>query len=257
MISHKHTDRSPSFVEQIDPRVKFFSLLILSLQIFVFASPTPMIAVLLVLALALASARIPFSLLLKRLTSVSIFVVLILALNTFTVNGDVLFQFMGMYATREGLSKGALLSARIILLLAAATIFVRTTPIPVMIDGIEVTLRPLRKRFGAIIQVLTVSLNFVPMLIQSAQQIKKAQIARGAEPDRNILRQLRFAISAAIPLLAMSLRSSEHLALAMESRCYDPLAERSHYSQLRIAPRDWVTASFMIVQFLFGVTTLR
>lgn len=257
MISPKHTDRNPSFVEQLDPRLKFFSLLVLALQIFAFTSITPMIAAFLVLVLAIGSARISFSSLLKRMTSVSVFVILIIAVHTFTISGDVVFQFMGMYATREGLIQGALLSARIVLLLVAATVFVRTTPIPSIIDGIEMTLRPIRKRVGAIIQVLTLSLNFVPMLIQSAQQIKKAQIARGAEPDRNIIRQLGFAFSSAVPLFAMSLRSSEHLALAMESRCYNPLAERSHYSRLRMVPRDWLTACFVVVQFLISVTAFH
>jgi energy-coupling factor transport system permease protein len=136
------------------------------------------------------------------------------------------------------------------LLLAGATVFVRTTSVVSMIDGIETSLHPLRRQLGPIIQVLTIALNFVPLLIRSAQQLKTAQLARGAEPDKNLIRQIRFAISASVPLFVTTLRSSEQLALAMESRCYDPTAERSTFARLRMSAVDWITLGAVTAQFL-------
>ncbi len=245
-----HTHHSRSFIERLDPRVKFSSSILLAIQIFGITGELPLISASVVLIVASISARIPFRVHLKRLLSVSVFLLVILGLNMFTVSGDVVFELFGMYATREGLYQGAILSIRIVLMLIAATLVVRTTPISIMIDGIEATLRPVRRRLGAIVQVLTIALSFTPMLIQSARQIKKAQIARGAEPDKNIARQIQFAFSAAVPLFAMTLRSSDHLAQAMEARCYDPMAERSLYSRLTLTLQDWVTAVMILMQFV-------
>lgn len=246
--------RTTNFVERLDPRVKFIALMLLAIQAFAFASAVSLFAAAAILAIASVSARIPLLIVSRRLRSVSVFLILIFGLNLFSMSGDVIFEFAGMYATREGLRQGAMLSSRILLLLIAATVFVQTTPVVAMIDGIEVTLGPLRKRFGAIIQVLTIALNFVPLLMRSAQQIKNAQIARGAEPDKNLARQFRFALSATVPLFVMTLRSSDHLALAMDARCYDPLAERSHLARLRMNSRDWLTLALVFAQFFISTT---
>jgi energy-coupling factor transport system permease protein len=243
-----NTGRTSSLIERLDPRTKFFSFLVLALQIFGLHSDASLISASVFLAGATVFARIPLLLLLKRTVSISLFLVLILVLHAFTASGEVVFQFMGVYATEEGLIRGAGLSVRLILLLIAATVFGQTTSISSMVDGIDAVLGPFKKRLGGATQVLTIATNFVPMLIRSARQIKVAQQARGAEPDRNIIRQLRFAISSAIPLFAMSLRSSENLALAMESRCYHPLEPRSRYIQLHFASQDWWVSGLVCAQ---------
>jgi energy-coupling factor transporter transmembrane protein EcfT len=254
MMFGRRTESTPSIIERLDPRVKFISLGLLALQVFAFASRASLLVVSIVLIVAVIMARIPIALLLKRLLSISFFIFLIVGINMFTMSGDVLFEFRGMYATSEGLRQGIVLSSQLVLILFAATVFVQTTSIPTMIDAIETTLRPAQKHFGPIIQVLTIALNFVPLLIQSAQQIKKAQIARGARIDSNIFRQLRFGFSATIPLFAMTLRSSEQLALAMESRCYDPLVERSHFGILTMHLSDWFTLLLIVAQFVASTT---
>ncbi|MEK9137229.1 MAG: energy-coupling factor transporter transmembrane component T [Bacteroidota bacterium] len=246
MAENLHTQ---SFLERLDPRVKFFALVLLGTQVFVFNSVSALSLAGTVLLFAIPASRISTMFLLKRLSSISFFTLVIIALNTFTVSGDVLFEFMDMYATREGLLLGVELSARLALLLVAATVFIRTTPIPSMIDGIEAALHPLRRQLGPLMQVLTLALNFVPLLMQSAHQIKKAQVARGADIERSMLLQVRFAVAAAVPLFAMAFRSSEQLALAMESRCYDPHAERTHYSQLKFRPTDRLISALIAIEF--------
>jgi energy-coupling factor transport system permease protein len=161
----------------------------------------------------------------------------------FTLSGDTVFELGGLFATREGLITGLVLSAKIVLMLWTSLIFVSTTTIPGVIDAMETLGRPFRKRLGPVIMVMNLTLNFVPSLVHTAQRIKIAQIARGADLDSGFSRQLHFAFSAALPLFASAFRSSEQLALAMESRCYDPSIERSHFSTLRMAAPDWLVAA--------------
>lgn len=254
MTSDRNQENPPSLIGRLDPRAKFFCFLLLALQIFAFKFPSTLIAAGITLTAAVIAGRVHILLLLKRLASISVFIAAVIGFNMFTTSGEVLFDFLGMYATREGLYLGTILSSRLVFLLLAATLFTRTTSISAIVDGIEITMRPMGRRFGAVIQVLTIALNFVPMLIQSAQQIKKAQLARGAQIDGNILQPLRFAATAALPLFATTLRSSEQLALAMEARCYDPLLEKSHYSRLRMTALDWRTIILTLAQFTISVT---
>jgi energy-coupling factor transport system permease protein len=253
MSSATTTKNGPSFMAQLDPRVKFATLILIAYQVFVLTYISALVGAGGTLVTGFLLSKIRVSLVLKRLFSISVFILLIVGINMFNVDGNVMFEVMGLYATQEGMWLGITLALRIILLLLAATIFVQTTSVTAMIDGTEAILRPVRKHTGAMIQVLTISLNFVPMLIQSAQQIKKAQIARGADPDRNIFRQIQFASSAAVPLFAMALRASERLASSMDARGYDFRAERSQYSILRLAFRDVVAISFVVAQFALSV----
>jgi energy-coupling factor transport system permease protein len=246
-----------TFIKRLDPRVKFFCLTLCTLQIFAFTSAIPMISASVVLLVAALAERISPLFLLKRITSISFFIILTIGIHMFTTSGGVLFEFRGLYATHEGLNRGAVLSVRLILLVLAATLFLRTTSTQSMVDGIETTLRPVRKQCGPVIQVLTIAMNFVPLLIKSSEQIKKAQMARGAKVDKNIMKQLQFAFSAIIPLYAMTFRSSEQLALAMESRCYNPLASRSQYSQLTLVVRDRFVLILMIVQCVVSIAVTQ
>ena len=246
-------NKSLSFVEQLDPRVKVVSLLLIALQVFAIPYDSSLVAATGILAVGFLISHINPFVMARRLLSVSVFVFLIVGVNMFSVDGNVVFAVAGLYATQEGMWMGIILSWRIVLLIVAATIFVQTTSIPAMIDGVEAALKPMRQHTKGLTQVLTIALNFVPMLIQSAQQIKKAQIARGADPDRNMFRQIEFAFSATVPLFAMALRSSEHLASSMDARGYDPHAERSRYSTLSLSAKDAVAISIVTVQFALSL----
>jgi energy-coupling factor transport system permease protein len=244
-----------SHLEQIDPRVKFLCLGSFAVQILFFDAALSLAPVTVIVIAALLTIPLPVSLLMKRLRSVSVFIVFAIGMNMFTMNGKVLFTVFGMYATQEGLFQGMILSGRVVLLMLVATIFVGTTPLISIIDGIETTLRPVRQRLGGLIQVLVIALNFVPLLMQAARNIKNAQILNGAESDGNVVRQLRYAAQAVVPLFATGLRSSEHLALAMDSRCYDPRIARSLYRTLSLSMKDVVMLVLVSVQFFLAAAS--
>ena len=123
-----------------------------------------------------------------------------------------------------------------------------------MIDAIEALLAPLRRNAGPVILTLTITLNFIPLLIRTAQDIKLAHIARGADVDSSFIKQVRFAASAAVPLFVSAFRSSQHLAEAMEARGYDPARERTEWQSLRMTQRDWLV--LVLLCGLTGIATL-
>ncbi len=234
-----------SYIELLDPRVKLVALFLLSVQLLFVPTLQAIMGAALVVAAATVVSPISFRTLFGKMLRVTWFVAFVTILNTFTLSGDVFVEMLGYYGTVEGLTQGLMLSARLVLLLFCSFLFMQTTRTAEMLDAIESLLSPFRRMLGPIIVVVGLTVNFVPMLVQSAQQIKRAQLARGADADANFIRQIRFALSAALPLFVSALRTSHHLAEAMEARGYDPRIERTCYGVLRMNGRDWIT--FVII----------
>jgi energy-coupling factor transporter transmembrane protein EcfT len=238
-----------SFIQHLDPRVKLLSFSLLAVQIVSLHTPAMQTGLTIILLAALINARVPFAQIASSIRRISVFLVAIMLFATFTTSGDILLSAGVLYATREGLATGLRLSFQLLLLALFAAVFVKTTSIPSLIDAVEACARPFRQKIGGIVQVLTIAVNFIPLLIHNARQIKNAQIVQGVDVDGNFLRQIRFALSAAAPLFARAFRTSDQLAIAMDSRCYSPTGYRSRFSDLSMQPTDWVFAAGALVQF--------
>ena len=69
--------------------------------------------------------------------------------------------------------------------------------------------------------MMTVALRFIPTLIEEADKITKAQLARGADFESgNVFKRAKSMLPILIPLFVNSFRRADELAMAMESRCY-------------------------------------
>jgi energy-coupling factor transport system permease protein len=235
-----------SATEQLDPRVKLFALMLLAFQVLFIQTPQAIAGAAIVVLIATVFSPISFRSLFSKMLRVVWFVVFITLLNTFTLSGEVLFELFGFYGTVEGVTQGLLLSTRLILLLFLSFLFTQTTQTIEILDAFENMLSPSRRVLGPTMLVLGLTVNFVPMLIQSAQQLKRAQLARGADADRGFFRQIRFAFSAALPLFVSAFRTSHHLAEAMEARGYDPYAERTPLNTLSMKRTDWVVVLLLL-----------
>jgi energy-coupling factor transport system permease protein len=239
-----------TFVELLDPRTKFVGLLLLSIQTLTVVSPAMFIATSGFLALTLLASPISVPMLGKQLKRVFWFALFITVINALTVSGRILVDVRGISVTYEGVMTGLLLSARIALVLLLAYSFVQTTTIAEMLDAVEKVVSPLRSSASDITLLLSLTLNFIPLLIHSARQIKMAQIARGADVDSSLLKQLKFASSAALPLFVSAFRSSQQLADAIEARCYRASVRRTPFSTQSLHIRDRWTLSLLLLTFI-------
>ena len=222
-----------------DPRAKFLATALLAVQITVFGSVQNLvICLVIILAAAMGNGMSPLSLALQT-RRVFWFILFIVGTNTFTQDGTVVFEAGGFVGTLEGLKTGALLSAKLVLLFWCALVFVHSTPPEAIIEGIEASLSPLRKRLGPLIMLITITCNFIPSLVQLAQRIRLGYLARGIDIESGFLRRLRHLSAAQVPLFRRAFRLSDQLALAMEARCYEPSRPRTMYASLKFRARDW------------------
>ncbi|MCH6269347.1 energy-coupling factor transporter transmembrane component T family protein, partial [Neobacillus citreus] len=129
-----------------------------------------------------------------------------------------------------------------------------TTPIEIT-DGLETLLNPLKKvRFPVheMALMMSISLRFIPTLMQETDKIMKAQIARGVEFASGPLKErIKAVIPLLIPLFVSSFKRAEELAVAMEARGYRGGEGRTKYRQL-----SWATADTVQIVLLAVLTIL-
>lgn len=87
--------------------------------------------------------------------------------------------------------------------------------------------------------MMTIAIRFIPLLLEEADRIRKAQIARGVRFDGSLIQRIRSLIPLIIPLFISAFRKADDLALAMEARCYRIGKERSNFNQLKFRSADY------------------
>ena len=159
-----------------------------------------------------------------------------------TSQGTILYQWWFFKLTDQGLMQATIIFCRFILIIFYSTILtVTTTPLS-LADAVEKILTPLK-----IIKVpaheiglmLSMSLRFVPTLVDDTNRIMNAQRARGVDfGEGNLLKRIRSFIPILIPLFASSFKRADALAIAMEARGYKGGEGRTRYRTLQWGVKD-------------------
>ena len=200
-------------------------------------------------------SQVPPRFVLRGLRPLVIIILFTLALNVFLTPGEVLWKWAFLTVTKEGLIKGAMMGARLILLIIGTSLLTLTTSPISLTDGIESLLGPGR-RIGIpaheLAMMMTIALRFIPTLLEETEKIMKAQMARGADFESgNLLRRARSLIPLLVPLFVSAFRRADELATAMEARCYRGGEGRTKLRQLRYRSNDYlalgVSSVFMVL----------
>ena len=101
---------------------------------------------------------------------------------------------------------------------------------------------------------ISLSLRFIPTLLEEAQRIMRAQKSRGVDYNRGVIsKKIKSITTLVIPLLVSCFSRSEELALAMDARGYDPYATRTRYRVLKFGLKDVFSLLFMILLGAFFI----
>ena len=133
-----------------------------------------------------------------------------------------------------------------------------TSPIALS-DGIEMLLSPLKKlHFPAheLAMMMSIALRFIPTLMEEADKIMKAQMARGADFESgNLLARAKAMVPLLVPLFVSAFRRAGDLAMAMESRCYHGGENRTRLRVLKMTRNDLIATCALVV--LIGLVVLE
>jgi energy-coupling factor transport system permease protein len=135
---------------------------------------------------------------------------------------------------------------RLSMLVITASLLTLTTAPIALTDGLEYLLAP-GKRIGIpaheLALMLTIALRFIPTLLEEAERIMKAQMARGADFNSGgIVQRARSLLPLLVPLFVSAFRRADDLATAMEARCYRGGEGRTRLRQLRLSGLDAVAS---------------
>ncbi len=238
---------SESKIHSLDPRLKLIAALVYLVSLFLFKGFAGYIAATVFLAAVIVISRVPLRFILKGLKPILFLVCFTAVYNIFFTRGDVAFQWgiSGRFlltATWQGLRRGIFIVLRLIYLVIGASLLTYTTTPNKLTDAIESLLKPLnalKVPVHDLAMMMSLALRFIPILLEEANRIIKAQSARGADFDEgSIVKRMRAMVSILVPLLVASTKRAYDLALAMEARCYHGGGGRTKMKPLKYRAAD-------------------
>ena len=227
-----------SFVHRLDSRSKL--LFVFAFIIIVFLANNAITYSLLIaftLVIILMS-RIRLYFLINGLKPVIILMVFTFLLHIlFTREGDIILEIGFLKVYEEGLKQGIFISIRFLVLVFMTSILTLTTSPISITDGIETLLNPLKKvklPVHELALMMSISLRFIPTLMDETDKIMKAQMARGSDLSAGPLKdRIKAIVPLLVPLFVSAFKRAEDLATAMEVRGYRGGEGRTRYRQLK------------------------
>ncbi len=250
-----------SLIHQMDPRAKLLLVFLFVFVVFI-ANNTLSYALLGLFSVTIiVLTRIPVYYILLGLKPILYIVLFTFIIHVFmTKEGVLLFKLSTIEIYEGGVTQGVYISLRLLFLVLMTTILtLTTTPIEVT-DGMESLLNPF-KRFGLPVHelalMMSISLRFIPTLMQETEKIVKAQTARGLDfRSGTIMDRLNSIVPLLIPLFISAFRRAEELATAMEARGYRGGEGRTKLRNLQWRGLDsLMLASLLLVTI--GLVILR
>lgn len=250
-----------SVIHRLDPRIKILLSVAFIVAVFLVQNLLGYAFALLYILLSVRLSTVPFKMLMRGIKPLKFILILTFILNLFFSAGEtVLINVWIIRITWEGLSMAVHFSLRLIFLVLGTSLLTLTTSPVALSDGLELLMTPLKViRFPAheLAMMMTIALRFIPTLMEEADKIRKAQIARGADFESgNLINRAKSMIPILVPLFVSAFRRADELAMAMESRCYHGGEGRTRMHVLRFALRD-AAAALIVVGMGAAILTLQ
>lgn len=181
----------------------------------------------------------------------SIFAGILVILQVLFYRGNnVLFYILpnqNLPVTKEALFLGLAMGLRMMTVVLSFLVFLTTTQFK---DIILVFTEKLRLPYDYVFMFMT-ALRFVPTFMTEAVQVSYAQQVRGCPVDRgNPLQKIKAYVAIALPLVFISLKKAERLAIAMETRGYGS-GSRTYYKEPVISKVDKLV--MVLIAILVGL----
>lgn len=241
-----------SIVHRLDPRSKLVAMILLIMIVFWANNPITNIILFVATGIFVALSEVPLSFFIKGLRSMFFLIAFTTLFQLFFISGgQVLFEMGFIKITSYGIEQAGIIFCRFVLIIFFSTLLTLTTMPLSLATAVESLLGPL-KRFKVPVHeiglMLSMSLRFVPTLMDDTIRIMNAQKARGVDfGEGNVIQKVKAMIPILIPLFATSLKRADSLATAMEARGYQGGNGRSQYRQLNWMNRDSIALLFVCV----------
>ena len=250
-----------SIVHRLDPRSKLLSMMLLILIVFWANNSITNLILFIATGVFIALSGVSISFFIQGLKSMFFLIAFTTLFQFFFISsGNIIFEFWFVRITDYALQQAGIIFCRFILIIFFSTLLTLTTMPLSLASAVEGLLSPLKKVKVPVHEIglmLSMSLRFVPTLMDDTTRIINAQKARGVDFDEgSIVQKVKALIPILIPLFATSLKRADSLAIAMEARGYQGGKGRSQYRQLKWSFKDTLTI-FVILALGFCLFLLK
>jgi len=226
-----------SLLHRLDPRSKLIIVFLFICIVFLANNAATYFILAVYVGMMILLSKVPFRYIYLGLRPILWLILFTFCLHLFfTKDGNLLFEFGWIKIYEEGLRMGILISLRFFLLIIMTSLLTLTTTPIELTDALETLLAPLKKvRFPVheLALMMSISLRFIPTLMDETEKIMKAQMARGVEFSSGpIKNRIKAIVPLLIPLFVNAFKRAEELATAMEARGYQGGEGRTKYRQL-------------------------
>ena len=244
-----------SVIHRLDPRTKL--TLVLVVMILAVVTTNSVIYFLLSLFLLFLAflSKIPMFYFFRNLKSFFWLFMLTLVLHVIFVKTEttVFWDLKILKINRQGVLNGILYSWRIAIFIFCAAFLSFTTQAVELTDAIFKSFSPLKRlKFPAeeLSLITMISLRFIPLLLEEAINLKKAQISRGASFEGGLIKRVKRTIPLLVPLFVSSFRKADELALALDARGFRSGQKRTSYQRMVLGSSDFL---FLFLIFIVGL----
>ena len=250
-----------SIVHRLDPRSKLLSMMLLILIVFWANNSITNLILFIATGIFIALSGVSISFFIQGLKSMFFLIAFTTLFQFFFISsGNVIFEFWFVRITDYALQQAGIIFCRFVLIIFFSTLLTLTTMPLSLASAVEGLLSPLKKVKVPVHEIglmLSMSLRFVPTLMDDTTRIMNAQKARGVDFDEgSIVQKVKALIPILIPLFATSLKRADSIAIAMEARGYQGGKGRSQYRQLKWSFKDTLTI-FVILALGFCLFLLK
>lgn len=247
--------QTESVIHRLDPRVKLAGTVIYIISLFVFDNIWGYVCAALFLGTVIKLSKVPFKFMIKGMRSIIMLLMITVVFNLFLTPGETLVTIWKLKITKEGLRIAVFMALRLTMLIIGSSVMTLTTTPNNLTDGMEKAMKPLRifkLPVHEIAMMMSIALRFIPILLEEADKIMKAQIARGADFESgNIFKKAKALVPLLVPLFISAFRRANDLAMAMEARCYRGGDGRTKMKPLIYKKRD-ILAYLILLTYLAG-----
>jgi energy-coupling factor transport system permease protein len=171
-----------------------------------------------------------------------------------TEEGKVIASFMHYNIHLESVYNGIVVALRLLYIFIMTSLLTLTTTPMDITDGVERLMKPLKKvKFPVheLALMMSISLRFIPTMVQETERIIKAQSSRGASfLTGSIKERISGMLPLFIPLFIGAFKRADDLAIAMEARGYNGSEGRTKYRRSKWRPAD---TAMLLITFLLAI----
>lgn len=246
-----------SILHRMDPRTKIIGILLFMVSLFTVNNSVGFGIVFVAAAGIIVLSQVPLRFYIKGLKPLLFIVVFTAVMQMFLTPGDYLWQWRFLHISAEGIRLAGIMCARLVFLVLITSVLTLTTTPVSLTDAIESLLRPFTK-IGVpaheLAMMMTISLRFIPTLMEETDKIMKAQTARGADFETGgLVKRARALLPILVPLFLSAIKRADELALAMEARCYHGSEGRTRLRELRFELLDAITLLIAVLLLVMAV----